>query len=397
MRDQDILLSKDSNVGECAIVDGDNWKHHTFSGGIVRLNPSFDRYYLFSFLKHELFRTQILAKIPRGATIKHAKGLWLDCLIPFPNQGDADRVVRYVSVIMQAIVDKEKEIKAKHDRMTQSIEQELFNNQDPTATFTYHEPTIHEIRKLGRLDASMYAQDFKSKYFRVTNYRHGYTAYKDLGFSVGRGQNLQISSIGKSVYSEIEKPNFYRLMLPKHITEYGTVSRYQWLGNKRDLATLSKGDVVFGGEATFRCIVICDSAQAVPTISNIHAIILRSTSIPMYRKVFIGAWLRFLGRWGFSRAMAVGGQGGSLAIKYFQQLIFPDFPSEKQVEIAELYHNPSPPPGTSLTLTNFVDWHRQWNTNLSIWELDHEMKILQQLLADVQERIIQGQEVRVPL
>src|SRR5437867_3493121 len=30
----DILMSKDSNVGECAVVDGDSWRNHMFSGGV---------------------------------------------------------------------------------------------------------------------------------------------------------------------------------------------------------------------------------------------------------------------------------------------------------------------------------------------------------------------------
>ena len=39
----DILMSKDSNVGESAMVDGDRWRNHMFSGGILRLHPAQDR------------------------------------------------------------------------------------------------------------------------------------------------------------------------------------------------------------------------------------------------------------------------------------------------------------------------------------------------------------------
>jgi len=40
----DILLSKDSNVGQCVIILEDRWNNYMFSGGVVRLNPAFDRY-----------------------------------------------------------------------------------------------------------------------------------------------------------------------------------------------------------------------------------------------------------------------------------------------------------------------------------------------------------------
>src|SRR5258708_29466140 len=35
LTDGDILMSKDSNVGECAMVDGERWTNHMFSSGIV--------------------------------------------------------------------------------------------------------------------------------------------------------------------------------------------------------------------------------------------------------------------------------------------------------------------------------------------------------------------------
>jgi hypothetical protein len=56
LKNFDILLSKDSNIGECAMVDEDTLAHHMFSGGVLRLRPTGDRFYLFSFLKHPLFK-----------------------------------------------------------------------------------------------------------------------------------------------------------------------------------------------------------------------------------------------------------------------------------------------------------------------------------------------------
>jgi type I restriction enzyme S subunit len=129
LSNDDILLSKDSNVGECAMVNGDDWRNYMFSGGIVRLNPTVNRFYFFAFLKHPIFKSQLLAMTPRGATITHAKTLWLDCRIPFPSQPNADDVVIYVSALMQAIVDKEIAIRERHGRIFALIEAELMNQQ----------------------------------------------------------------------------------------------------------------------------------------------------------------------------------------------------------------------------------------------------------------------------
>ena len=165
LTDGDILLSKDSNVGECAMVEGGDWRNYTLSGGIVRLRPSINRYYLFAFLKHDLFRTELLSMVPRGATIAHANELWLDCRIPFPSQRDADDVVAYVAVLTQAIVEKEKEIQNRSEEIQKKIETELELNQ--TGQFVYEYPTREEITRLGRFDAAIYSYEYKSKIARI--------------------------------------------------------------------------------------------------------------------------------------------------------------------------------------------------------------------------------------
>lgn len=396
LQDGDILMSKDSNVGECAIIDGDQWQQHMFSGGVVRLHPICDRYYFFAFLKHPLFKTQLQTMLARGATIVHAKTLWLDCQIPFPNQSDADRVVRYVSALMQVIVEKEKGIRQKNKAVDLTIEQELLEHQQSKA-FIYALPIIQEIRELGRLDAGMYSEDFKRKQFRITNYKHGYANYKELGFDIGRGQNLQLSNIGKSIYSDEPKSNFYRLMAPTDISEYRTVRQFRYLGNKKNLDLLKQGDVVFGAEGFCkgRVVILADEVQR--TISNIHGITFHHKQGDITRGIFLGCFLGYLRNIGLVDAIGAGGSGGSLAIGYFHHVPFPKFPDHKQSEIARLYHNPAPPPTDKPTLDTFVDWHRRWNENLGIWELDREMKSLQRTLADAQEKIIAGKTLQVPI
>jgi len=159
LADGDILVSKDSNVGECAMLDGDGWRNHMLSGGVVRLRPSINRYYLFAFLKHELFKTQLLPLVPRGATIAHGKELWLDCRIPFPAQRDADDVIAFVAAVTEALVGKEKAIRARNDEIHARIEAELTGNQ--TGTFRYEHPMRNEIASLGRFDAAIYSYEYK--------------------------------------------------------------------------------------------------------------------------------------------------------------------------------------------------------------------------------------------
>ncbi|MBN1886847.1 MAG: hypothetical protein JW850_02615 [Thermoflexales bacterium] len=392
----DILMSKDSNVGECAMVDGDQWKNHMFSGGIVRLHPFCNRYYFFAFLKHPLFKTQLLAMTARGATITHAKTLWMDCLVPFPNQEGSERVIRYVSALMQAIVEKEIAIRDKNALIDALIDTELREQQKGTP-LVYQPPTVNEIRNLTRLDAGMYTQDFKQKMFLVTNYHYGYGTCEELGFEIDRGQNLQLSNIGQSIYSDSPKPNFYRLVAPIDMSEYRTVRQFRYLGNKKELDILKQGDVVFGAEGFCkgRAIILVDEVQK--TITNIHGIIFHHRGRNIIRGIFLGCFLGYLRKIGLVDMIGAGGSGGSLAIGYFHHVPFPKFPEDEQAEISRCYHNPTPPPTGTPTLDTFVDWHRRWNVNLGIWELDREMKTLQRTLADVQEKIIEGETVQIPI
>ena len=213
LTDGDILMSKDSNVGECAMVDGNRWRNHMFSGGIVRLHPAMDRYYLFSFLKHPLFKNQLLAMSPRGATITHAKTLWLNCLIPFPNQRGAERVIRYVSALTQSIIEKEKAIRERHDAITMAIEEELSANNRGKA-FQYAFPAISEVKESSRFDCGLYCVGFRSFKHRVDGYKRGSTCLSKIGVKTRRGPNLAVSVIGKSLYSEEPKPGWYQLIRP---------------------------------------------------------------------------------------------------------------------------------------------------------------------------------------
>jgi hypothetical protein len=351
-----------------------------------------DLLYIYSFLRSEFFTEQVWSMLNRGLYPRMDKGALHRILIPITRSRSS---AKWVSRLAQAIADKAQAIRGKHAALMAAIRVELLGNQKGRHIPPQGDVAIEEILSKGRLDAAVYSSEFRSKTDLITGYRHGYTDLTGTKMTPTRGQNLQVSCIGKSIYSEDRRRGFYRLLLPTHISPCGTAARFQWLGNAKKLDTLREGDIVFGGEATFRCCVVCD-ALSTPTISNIHAIVLRSKKMGLKQKVVIGAWLRFLGEWGYSGTLAAGGQGGSLAFHYLADLLFPCFPDAVQDNLAKLYTNEADSERKPTTLNEFVDWHRQRNRSLGIWELDREMKVLQTELSEVQEQIIQGRTVDVP-
>ena len=104
LKEGDILISKDSNVGEIVILDKD-YPKSMLCGGLYRLPISKHKYYLLAIIKSDLFRQQIDFLVPRGSTIRHGKTKFLECYIPLPNK-NSDSTIKYVECLMKAIVDK---------------------------------------------------------------------------------------------------------------------------------------------------------------------------------------------------------------------------------------------------------------------------------------------------
>lgn len=389
----DLLISKDSNIGEIVILDKD-YDNYMLSGAIYRLPVKDEwRYYLLAFIKHNIFRDQLDVMVPKGATIRHAKTMFLDCQIPIPNYNTND-VISFISLLTQAIVNKEIQIKKRHNEILQIIENELEKNQK-SDKFEYKMPSYEEIVELNRIDTNMYKMSFKNNVFKVLNYSYGTKNIEELGFKLSRGQNLQISNIGKSIYADTYYPNFYKLVLPMFISKYGTIFNVKYLGNQNSLKTLKTGDLIFGAEGfeKGRSIVVIEEQSN--TITNIHGITLQQESHNLPKAIFIKCFLDYLRDKGLIDMFAVGGNGGSLAQKYWSYIPFPLFPKAKQERIVSLYYNSQEYDTSCFTLDNFIEKDNEFNSRAGIYELDKSVKRLKLKLDKAIDDIVNDRQVDV--
>lgn len=389
LKEGDLIISKDSNIGEIAILDKD-YPNVMLSGALYKLPVHSKKYYLLAFIKHTLFREQLDVMVPKGATIRHAKTLFLDCKIPMPNE-NVENTIRFVELLTQAIINKEKLIKIRHREILSLIEQELLRNRKENSINT-EDPTFEEIYACGRLDTGMYSVKFKSYVCMVKDYYNGYANISDLGFTLSRGQNLQESNIGKSIYTDTKYTSFYSLVLPTNFSDYGTVWKYVFLGNSKNLKTLNGGELVFGAEGTFRSIAILEEQENF--ITNIHGITLYNPNVIL--SLFVKCYMDFLREKGIIDCVKVGGHGGSFAQKYWDAIPFPKFPVCKQEEIAHLYHNPIVSYSTDeFTLDNFIELDNTYNEDAGIYELDKTAKMLKGILNTAIDSIANDKEVTI--
>lgn len=348
--------------------------------------------YLFAILRNEFFIEQVLGFLNRGMYPRLDKEAMKHILIPIPKN---EEILNFISVLVKAYLNKLTLIKERHQAILTLIEQELLNNQKPNQ-FKFELPTIKEIEESSRLDTNLYRKHFKEIVFQIKNYINGFQTIEKLGFSLSRGQNLQISNIGDSIYSKKKYEKFYTLMLPKFISKYGTVYTVEYLGNSNSLKTLKQGDLIFGAEGfeKGRSIVIIQEEAKV--ITNIHGITIQQEEHNVSKAIFIKCFLDYLRNKGLIDLYAVGGNGGSLAQKYWEIIPFPSFPKEKQTEIAKLYHNPENYYQTNIfTLDNFLEQDNLFNQTAGIYELDKTAKQLKQILNQAIENIINDKPVTI--
>lgn len=389
----DLIISKDSNIGEIVILDRD-YTNYMLSGALYKLPVIDKKFYLLAFIKHNIFREQLNFMVPKGATIRHAKTMFLDCKIPIPTT-NVDKTIKFVELLTQAIINKEQLIKKRYDKILQLIEQELLNNQN-SEEFKFELPSINEVENAGRLDTNLYREQFKKIVFQIENYTKGFQTIQELGFSLSRGQNLQVSNIGDSVYSKKKYNNFYTLMLPKFLSKYGTVERVEYLGNPNPLKTLRKGDLIFGAEGfeKGRSIVIIEEQDKV--ITNIHGITIQQEEHNVNKAIFVKCCLDYFRSKGLIDLYAVGGNGGSLAQKYWDIIPFPVFDQIKQDEITILYHNPVCNYQTgNFTLDNFLEQDNAFNETAGIYELDKTAKQLKSTLDQAIDNIANDKKVNI--
>lgn len=388
----DIIISKDSNVGEIIILDKD-YPNAMLCSGLYRLPITKNKYYFLAFAKSELFRQQIDFLVPRGSTIRHGKKKFLECKIPMPNKNSTD-TIEYVECLMKAIIEKEIAIKTKYYNAMKFINEELTNNQTDKL-YKYELPTLQELLKIDRMDSSLYSKDFKEKEFLVRNYKFGTSTVKEIGFSISRGQNLQVSNIGKSVRVSKKRNGYYKLILPNYISKYGTVTKTEYLGNSSQLKVLNKGDIIFGAEGNEkgRSFVVIQSEDN--AITNIHGITLNHGIDNLNKSIVIKLFLDYYRMYGMIDAYAVGGNGGSMAIKYWDFLRFPNFPIEIENKIATFYYNNKSYRVSSLTLNQFNEFDKKFNIDAGIYEIDSSLKHLQKLLDDAIEKISNDEEVKI--
>ncbi len=388
----DIIISKDSNVGEVIILEKD-YPDYMMSGALYRLpNPNY-KYYLLAMLKNQLVREQINFMVPRGSTIRHGKTIFLNCKIPIPNN-NMKIVMEYVETLTKAIINKEILIKSLYEKAIDLIRNQILNNQNHENEYSYTYPSIKEIKSLSRLDSALYSDDYKKKTYMINNCAFKPQKICSLVGTPYRGQNLQVSNIGESIYSDVCNPKFYTLIKPTNILETGIPKKVEYIGNVNKLSCLHAGDVVFGAEGTFRSFVVIEESERI--ITNIHGIVFPQKKHDYKKGIVLKFMLDYYREQGILQACAVGGNGGSLAIQYLELLNFPSFSENIENKLSNCYYSGCKDYNDNWkSIKEFLEYDSLYNSKAGIYELNKSKNILQNKLNEVIEKIANDEPIAI--
>lgn len=347
-------------------------------------------FYFYGFTKSLFFKEQWLGKggIQKNTGAKERKNTYI------PELSDS-RIIKYVSLLTQSIINKEKLIIERHKSIFELIEKELTKNQN-SKQIPFKFPTYKEIQEIGRFDTSLYSEEFKKWNNKVKNYKFGSVDLLSRGFGWSRGTSLEKNSIKTRIDSTTFREGFYELVLPTNISQYGFVENKQFIGTSSQLKTIKKGDIIFGGEGfgKGRTYVVVEDSINVAT--NYHGIRIFNKNEDLSESIFIRCFLAFWREKGMIDYIGVGGSGGHCAPSYFHLIETPKFQKIKQDEIVKLYHNPYAENNLkNATLENYLEIDNVFNKEAGIYELDKSTKSLKERLTKVIDQIANQQIVDV--
>jgi hypothetical protein len=132
-----------------------------------------------------------------------------------------------------------------------------------------------------------------------------------------------------------------------------------------------------------------------PFITNFDAFLIHGPT--PQGSACLAFMLSFLKSIGVFAKLSDTSNGGSFVQSHWKALPIPKFSEEFIHHVAALYTNPEKAAPSPPSVSGFVAYHRARNADLGIWELDAEMKVLKAELAAVQEEVIQGRTISIPL
>ena len=345
-------------------------------------------FYFYALTKSPFFKKQWIGKggIQKNTVSRERNKTYL----PKINNKD---VIKYISSLVQAIINKEKLIAENQKRILNEIEKELQQNQK-SIIFNFDFPTISELEASTRLDTGIYSKQFKGIDFLIKNYKQGY-------FFLDRN-NLKSGSTPDTRFIGDINILTYRWVTPTHCSDNGLIFVNEGI-NLKGNNNINEDCIMFinrtskGGEGEFVGIATYYNFTDFKEGHHNQGI-YRFSDKNKTKMLFILCMMNCDFMRKYCRALSVGSKMKELKMEHFLQIPFPNFPEEKQKIIVKSYHNDDVEYNfANWNLDNFLIRDNEFNKVAGIYELDKTAKQLKAKLDLAIDNIVNDKPVNIDL
>jgi restriction endonuclease S subunit len=353
------------------------------------IDKSITKEYLLTVLRSDFVKEQILGLQNRGMYPRLCKDTSKSILIPIVND---QVVINYISTLTKTYLNKEIEIRNKHNKTAQMFEKELFENQK-TYKYVYHYPKLNELIKINRLDTGVFTFEFKYIDYLMKNYVNDF-------FYIDK-KNIKSGNTPKSRIISNEVNFKYCWITPTNISDFGLILENERIMFKNKKNNLNKNCMLIinrtskGGRGEFVGISAFFD-YGLYGDSHHNQGIYQVTGFTDTQLKFMTCFMNSTMIRKYCAGLSVGSKMKEIKSNQISTIPFPNFPASKQKEIADLYHNPNIKYNIdSINLENFLEFDSEFNEKAGIIQLDQSAKKIKSHLDNVLDKIINDEDIDI--
>ncbi len=384
-----FVISRNASLGKIAYVKSD--KEIILNGGIsfLKFNPEFE-FYAPAFFITKYGADYLVCLTSGGGTQQNAKReILLSVPIPHPtlkNHKQPDDVIKFVSIIVQNILDKEIQLKRKSELIDESINSELLSSKTKQNKIAF--PKLSELKiNQSRLDTGLYNEKYKNVISEIEKYPNGF-------YKISSLKHKWVSGFTPESFIENELGNYWWIAVAdlsfglyyKHIKKFLVKSPIQNIVKDGDILITRKG-------ATVGKLNLFFEQDNLLAFVNEDLKVLR-VEADLFQKIFIGLFLN--NHHGQTQLLNKGSKGTKqgLTNPNIIDCIVPNFPNELKKKISKEYYNPLSP-NKNLSLETYLSSEKKRNIELGIFQLNMEVLMLRNKLAIIVDKIIKEEKIDI--
>ncbi|WP_336989726.1 hypothetical protein [Bacillus infantis] len=387
LEDEDILIAKDGNgagLGEISIYFKDE-SHITdyICGEIlrIRVKPEYDKWFLVGILKSNYFKEYLDIVTPGGSTLRHSKLLALDFKVPYSVEKKEE--MNYISLLVQNLLDKEKQLQNKRKQIDNLISSEIKNNCNLKNISGYKLPKSSKIKEEVRVDTGIYSEEYFNLVQMITNHNNGHY-YLDRS-SVGPGKTPKDYK-----YTLEKRDNTYLWITPKNITSLEL--NYETFINTKEATKVKEFDIILSGIRYLGYGFFVDKDTTV--YSNQNTLVVSHSEDPKEQIFLLAFFTSTVGK-KLQYSWRVDGLVPIIYRDDFIKIPIPNFEEGKRNEIVNLYYNNEFLLNNDISASNYLRVMKSRNNNIGIYQLNKEILFLKKKIQETVDAFVLGKEISI--